>query len=147
MGTLGKALGSFGAFVGGPALIVDHLLNTARGFIFSTALPPPIVGAALKAVELAQTERWRAARALGFADRVRGAFALPHQDSAIVSLIVGEENRAMDISSQMQGRGFDVRAIRPPTVPLGTSRLRITTGAHLEDNQVDTMTQALQELL
>ncbi len=147
MGTLGKALGSFGAFVGGPSLMVDHLLNTARGFIFSTALPPPVVRSASKAVELAQTERWRAVKALGFADRVREAFGLPHQDSAIFSLMVGDESRAMHISSQMQDKGFDVRAVRPPTVPLGTSRLRITTGAHLEETQVDAMIQALQELL
>ncbi len=147
MGTLGKALGCFGAFVGGPSLIVDHLLNTARGFIFSTALPPPVVGAAIKAVELAQAEHWRSVKALGFADRVRGAFGLPHQDSAIFSLMVGDENRAMRISSQMQGKGFDVRAVRPPTVPRSTSRLRITTGAHLEEPEVDAMIQALQGLL
>lgn len=147
MGTLGKALGSFGAFVGGPRLLVDHLLNTARGFIFSTALPAPVVAAALRAVELAQTERWRSIKALGFADRVRGAFGFPHQDSAIFSLVVGDENRAMGISSQMQGQGFDVRAVRPPTVPIGTSRLRITLGAHLEEAQVDAMLRALQELV
>ncbi len=147
MGTLGKALGSFGAFVGGSSLITDHLLNTARGFIFSTALPPSLVGATLKAVELVQAERWRAAKALKFADRARGGFGLPHQDSAIVSLIVGDEVRAMALSSRMQGQGFDVRAIRPPTVPSGTSRLRITTGAHLEEGQVDAMIQALRELL
>ncbi|MDE3246029.1 MAG: 8-amino-7-oxononanoate synthase [Acidobacteriota bacterium] len=147
MGTFGKALGSFGAFLGGPSIIVDHLLNTARGFIFSTALPPSVAGATLKAVELAQAERWRGARALGFAGRVRGALGLPRQDSAIVSLVAGDELRALALSSRMQGRGFDVRAIRPPTVPLGTSRLRITTGAHLEEGQVDAMIQTLRELL
>ena len=147
MGTLGKALGCFGAFVGGPSLMVDHLLNTARGFIFSTSLPPPVVGAAIRAVELARTERWRSAKALGFADRVRAAFGLPHLDSAIFALMVGDEGRAMHISSQMQGKGFDVRAVRPPSVPRGTSRLRITTGAHLEEPEVDAMIQALQGLL
>jgi 8-amino-7-oxononanoate synthase len=147
MGTLGKALGCFGAFVAGPSLMVDHLLNTARGFIFSTALPPPVVGAAIKAVELAQTERWRARRAMDFADQMRASFAVPHLDSAIFSLRVGEENRAMHLSSQLQSKGFDVRAVRPPTVPLGTSRLRITAGAHLEEPQVDAMIQALRGLL
>ncbi len=147
VGTFGKALGTFGAFVGGSSPIVDHLLNTARGFIFSTALPPPVVGAAIKAVELAQTERWRSTKALGFAERVRGAFGLPHLDSAIISLVVGDESRALAISSRMQSLGFDVRAIRPPTVPRGTSRLRITTGAHLEEPQVDAMIQALQGLM
>ncbi len=147
MGTLGKALGGFGAFVCGPSLIVDHLLNTARGFIFSTALPPSIAGASIKAMELAQAERWRAVKALESADRVRGAFGLPHQDSAIISLLMGDEVRAIHISSQMQRKGFDVRAVRPPTVPPGTSRLRITTGAHLEETQVDAMIQSLLELL
>ncbi len=147
MGTLGKALGSFGAFVGGPSLIVDHLLNTARGFIFSTALPPPVVGATLKAVELAQTERWRAIKALGFGSRLRAAFGLAQLDSAIVSLLVGDENQAMALSSHLQGRGFDVRAIRPPTVPLGTSRIRITTGAHLEERDVDALIQVLRGLV
>lgn len=147
MGTLGKALASFGAFMGGPSLIVDHLLNTARGFIFSTALPPPVAGAALRAVELARTERWRAAKALRFADRARAAFGFAHQDSAIFSFLAGDEERAMRLSSGMQRAGFDVRAVRPPTVPRGTSRLRITTGAHLEESQVDAMIQALRELL
>lgn len=146
-GTLGKALGCFGAFVEGPSLIVDHLLNTARGFVYSTALPPPVVGAAIKAVELAQTERWRAARALELADRVREAFGLPRQDSAICSLLVGHEARALQISSRMQASGFDVRAVRPPTVPAGTSRLRITTGAHLEEAQVESMIRTLRGLL
>lgn len=147
MGTLGKALGSFGAFVGGPSMVVDHLLNTARGFIFSTALPPPVVGAALKAVELAQVERWRAAKALGFAGRVRAAFHLPRQDSAFTSVTVGEEGRAMALSAKMQEQGFDVRAVRPPTVPPGTSRLRITTGAHLDEAQVEAMIGVLRGLL
>lgn len=147
MGTLGKALGSFGAFVAGPSLLVDHLLNTARGFTFSTALPPPVVGAALQAVELAQAERWRSVQALEFADRVREAFGQPRQDSAICSLVVGEEGRAMGLASRMQAEGFDVRAVRPPTVPEGTSRLRITTGAHLEEAQVDAMIQALRDRL
>ena len=91
MGTLGKALGGFGAFVAGSRLLREHLVNSARGFIFSTALPPFVLGAAIKAVELAQSERWRAARALEFAERVRGSLGLLHQDSAIVPLVVGDK--------------------------------------------------------
>ena len=71
MGTLGKALGAFGAFVCCDALLREHLLNTARGFIFSTALPPPVVGAALEGVRIAQAEPWRRERALAFAHRLR----------------------------------------------------------------------------
>ncbi len=147
MGTLGKALGGFGAFVTGSHKLRDHLVNSARGFIFSTALPPSVLGVAITAVEVAQSERWRAARAGEFADRVRGALGLPHGDSAIVPLMVGDEARAMQIAFRMQEKGFDVRAVRPPSVPAGTARLRITTGAHLEETQVDAMIRSLKELL
>ena len=72
MGTLGKALGGFGAFVACPALLRDHLVNTCRGFIFSTALPAPVVAASLAALRIARAEPWRRERALAFADRLRG---------------------------------------------------------------------------
>lgn len=120
MGTLGKALGSFGAFVAAPAPLCAHLLNTARGFIFSTALPPPVAAAAL---------------------------ALPAQPSAIVPVATGTEVRALALAAALQARGWDVRAVRPPTVPPGQSRLRITTGAHLEDDAVAGLIAALRSLL
>ncbi len=146
MGTLGKALGGFGAFVAGPRLLRDHLVNTARGFIFSTALPPFVLGSALQAVAVAQAERWRATRALGFAAGLRQALRLPMEDSAIVPVMVGDDHRALRMAADLQRTGFDVRAVRPPTVPPGTSRLRITTGAHLEATQVARLIRCLQEL-
>lgn len=147
MGTLGKALGGFGAFVACPEPLREHFVNTARGFIFSTALPPPSVGAALTAAAIARAEAWRAERALGHAARVRGALGLPAQPSAIVPVLLGDEARALVASAALQARGFDVRAVRPPTVPPGTARLRITTGAHLEDAEVDALITALEEIL
>ena len=147
MGTLGKALGSFGAFVAGPAFMVDHLINTARGFIFSTALPPPVVGAAIKGAELAMTERWRASKALQLAARLRESLGVPPQDSAIIPVFIGEDAKAMAIASSLQSRGFDVRAVRPPSIPKGTARLRITTGAHLEETQLESLITALKEVL
>lgn len=147
MGTLGKALGSFGAFVAGPGFMVDHFINTARGFIYSTALPATVVGAALKAVEVAQTERWRAVKALRLAARLRESIGAPLQNSAIVPVPIGDEARALAMASGLQTQGFDVRAVRPPTVPKGTARLRITTGAHLQETELDALIAALKENL
>lgn len=146
MGTLGKALGSFGAFVCCPASLREHLVNTARGFIFSTALPPPVLGAALEGVRLARCEPWRRERALAHASLLREALGQAPCPSAIVPVPVGEDSRAVALAQALQARGFDVRAVRPPTVPEGSARLRITTGAHLEAAQVQGLLAALGEL-
>jgi 8-amino-7-oxononanoate synthase len=143
MGTLGKALGSFGAFVCCDTLLRDHLLNTSRGFIFSTALPPPVIGAALEGIRLARAEPWRRGRALALADRLRDALGQPHRPSAIVPVPVGADTAAVRLAEALQSLGYDVRAVRPPTVPEGSARLRITTGAHLDDTQFDGLLQAL----
>ncbi|MCC6514333.1 MAG: 8-amino-7-oxononanoate synthase [Geothrix sp.] len=147
MGTLGKAIGSFGAFVCCAALLRDHLLNTARGFIFSTALPPPVLGAALEGIRLARNEPWRRERALTLAGRLRSALGQACQPAAIVPVPVGADVAALRLAQALQVRGFDVRAVRPPTVPEGSARLRITTGAHLADGEVVALTDALLDLL
>ncbi|MBP1773339.1 MAG: 8-amino-7-oxononanoate synthase [Holophagaceae bacterium] len=143
MGTLGKALGAFGAFVCCDALLREHLVNAARGFIFSTALPPPVVGAALEGVRIARAEPWRRGRALGLANRLRRALGQPDQPSAIVPVPVGPDIAAVRLAGLLQTEGFDVRAVRPPTVPEGSARLRITTGAHLQDAQMEALAAAL----
>jgi 8-amino-7-oxononanoate synthase len=147
MGTLGKALGSFGAFVCCEASLRTHLLNSARGFIFSTALPPPVVAAALEGLRLAQAEPWRRERALALAERLRLALGQPSQPSAIVPVPIGEDTAAVHLAQTLQAQGFDVRAVRPPTVPEGTARLRITTGAHLTDAEIDGLLRALSASL
>ncbi|NTW85212.1 MAG: 8-amino-7-oxononanoate synthase [Holophagaceae bacterium] len=147
MGTLGKGLGAFGAFVCCPEVLREHLLNTARGFVFSTALPPPVVGAALAGIRLARAEPWRRERALALAGRLRQALGQPDQPSAIIPIPIGPDAEAVRIARMLQGRGFDVRAVRPPTVPVGSARLRITTGAHLGDAPVDALIHALAECL
>ena len=147
MGTLGKALGSFGAFLCCSEVLRNHLLNTARGFIYSTALPPAAVGASLEAARLAREKRHRAERALGFAARLRRALDLPDQASAIVPWVLGEADLALQAARQLQAVGFDARAVRPPTVPPGSARIRFTTSAHLHEVEVDALIQALQEPL
>ena len=144
MGTLGKALGSFGAFVACSGALRDHLVNTCRGFIFSTALPAPVVAAALAAVGLAQSEPHRRKRALRHADRLATALGIPLYPSAIVPVLIGSDADAMARAEALHKAGFDVRAVRPPTVPEGTSRLRITTGAHLGDGDVTALLRALE---
>ncbi len=147
MGTLGKGIGAFGAFVCCPAILREHLLNTARGFIFSTALPPPVVGAALAGIRIARAEPWRRERALALAGRLRQALGQPDRPSAIVPVPIGPDAEAVRIAQELQARGFDVRAVRPPTVPAGSARLRITTGAHLADAPVEALILALAECL
>ncbi len=146
MGTLGKALGSFGAFVACPAALRDHLVNTCRGFIFSTALPAPVAAAALEGLRLARAEPWRRELSLAHASALRAALGLPAGPSAIVPVHVGGNAEALRLAADLQARGLDVRAIRPPTVPEGQARLRITTGAHLRDADVDRLAAALTAL-
>jgi 8-amino-7-oxononanoate synthase len=146
MGTLGKALGSFGAFVACSRELREHFVNTCRGFIFSTALPPASVGAALEAVRIAREEPWRRERALSHAQCIREALGISSHPSAIVPVVVGAEAEAVRWAHCLQEKGFDVRAVRPPAVPEGTSRLRITTGAHLEASHVEALIDALESL-
>ncbi len=134
VGTLGKALGSYGAYVCGEEEMVRYLLNTARSLIFSTAPGPPAVAGALAALELLQerphrVERLRAnARVLRRSLAAEG-FAVTDGEMHIVPLIVGEERAAMRLCERAIERGVFAQAIRPPTVPVGTSRLRLATMA------------------
>ncbi len=134
VGTLGKALGSYGAYVCAEEEMIRYLLNTARSLIFSTAPGPPAVAGALAALELLQerphrVERLRAnARVLRRALAAEG-FAVTDGEMHIVPLIVGEERAAMRLCERAIERGVFAQAIRPPTVPAGTSRLRLATMA------------------
>ncbi len=134
VGTLGKALGSYGAYACASAEMIRYLINTARPLIFSTAPPPPAVAGALAALQLLQerphrVQRLRSnARALRRALAARG-FAVNEADMHIVPLIVGDERDAMRLCQEGIERGVFAQAIRPPTVPAGSSRLRLTVMA------------------
>ena len=134
IGTLGKALGSYGAYACASAEMVRYLLNTARSLIFSTAPPPPAVAGALAALELLRERPHRVERLHSNARALRRALAaegFPVADSEmqIVPLIVGEEHAAMRLCQEAIEQGVFAQAIRPPTVPGGTSRLRLTVMA------------------
>ena len=134
VGTLGKALGGYGAYVCGSAQLVDFLINSARPFIFSTAPPPPAVAAAHAALELL-TEQPKLVERLGanaaaLRDGLRGEGLEPiGADTQIVPLVIGEAEDAMALSERLLAEGVFAQAIRPPTVPPGTCRLRLTTMA------------------
>jgi 8-amino-7-oxononanoate synthase len=134
LGTLGKALGGYGAYVGGSRELMDFLINTARPFIFSTAPPPPAVAAASAALELLaespkRVERLRAnAKALREGLRFEGLEPIG-SDTQIVPLVIGEAGDAMALCERLLEQGVFAQAIRPPTVPAGTCRLRLTVMA------------------
>jgi 8-amino-7-oxononanoate synthase len=134
VGTLGKTLGSYGAYVCGSAKIVDLLINSARPFIFSTALPPPVIGAALAALTLLDGQPGMVEQLRRNGTILRDALAGHGLDvgasrTQIIPLVVGEARRAMAVCERtLEGRAF-AQAIRPPTVPEGTSRLRLSVMA------------------
>jgi 8-amino-7-oxononanoate synthase len=147
MGTFGKAFGSFGAFVAGDADLIDFLVQKSRTYIYTTALPPAVAAATFAALEVAQRDDWRRERVLAHARRVHGVLGLPGTSvSPIIPVILGDEARALAASRELESRGFLVSAIRPPTVPAGTARLRVTLSATHEESQVDALITALAEV-
>jgi len=146
--TAGKALGVSGAFVAGPAWAIDYLVQRARPFIFSTA-PPPSVAAALDAsLDIIESEPQRRSalleRALALRLRLAAAgVTLPNGSSPIVPVLLGENDRATAVAEALQADGFDVRAIRPPTVPPGTARLRIAVNLTLTGELIEQFVSSL----
>lgn len=148
MATLGKALGTAGAFVAGSEQLIESLVQHARSYIYTTALPPAVAAATLASLELLNEEAWRRdhlhALIRRFREAVTGAgFALLESDSAIQPLVVGDAERAVLLSERLKARGILISAIRPPTVPAGTSRLRITLSAAHSEAQVDRLVEEL----
>jgi 8-amino-7-oxononanoate synthase len=144
VGTLSKALGSAGGFVAGPRRMIDLLVNRARSAIYSTAIAPAAAAAALAALGVVRSAEGDALRTRlrGFVQRVAPGHATP-----IVPVVLGPEEAALAASAALLERGLFVPAIRPPTVPPGTSRLRVTLSAAHTDAQVDALAAALAALV
>jgi 8-amino-7-oxononanoate synthase len=152
MGTLGKALGTFGAFVAGADDLVETLVQTARTYIYTTALPPAVAAATRASLRVMQDEPWRRTRVLDHAARFRREAAglglrLPGSPTPIQPVIFGSEAAAVAASEALRARGLWAPAIRPPTVPAGTSRLRITFSAAHSSADVDRLLDALASLV
>jgi 8-amino-7-oxononanoate synthase len=151
MGTLGKALGTFGAFVAGPEDLVETLLQQARTYIYTTALPPAVAAATRAALRVMQEEPERRERVLGHAARFRSeaqglGLCVPASTTPIQPIVIGSESAALAASEALRAQGLWIPAIRPPTVPAGTSRLRITFSAAHRDADVDRLLEALARL-
>ena len=140
MGTLSKALASEGGFIAGKRSLIDYLANTARSFIFSTALSPATIAVSRAALDIVRTEpaarKTLLAHSLWFREELRAAgFAVPDHPTPIISIVLGQPDMAVDFSERLMKKQIFVSAIRPPTVPAGTSRLRINMMAtHAKDD-------------
>jgi len=142
--TGGKALGAAGALVACSAAVRDHLVDRARTFAFTTAAPPAVVGALAAALRLAPRADAERARARAFARRLAEALELPAPAAAIVPVVIGESGRAMRVAEHLRAARLEVRAVRPPTVPEGTSRLRVVCHAFNSDEELARLIDGLR---
>ncbi|WP_120717046.1 8-amino-7-oxononanoate synthase [Tsuneonella amylolytica] len=150
LATCGKALGCEGALVLGPRLYRDFLVNRGRGFIFSTA-PSPLIAATLRAslaiAAQADDRRERLRALVRHAAGVLEPLGIEPSGSHIQPIVIGDDLRTMEIAGLLQARGFDVRGIRPPTVPEGTARLRVSITLNVGESDIDDLAQALKDIL
>jgi 7-keto-8-aminopelargonate synthetase-like enzyme len=152
LGTLGKSLGSFGAFVAGSRVLRDLFVNTARSFIFSCALAPPQVAAARAALEVMQREPWRREHLSQNADRLRNGLAQRGISTApstthILPVIVGSNDATMKLCERLLENGVYAQGIRHPSVPESTARLRITPMATHRSSEIDHLVDLLAKEL
>ena len=152
MATLGKALGTFGAFVAGSEALVETLIQHARTYLYTTAAPACLAEASRAALKLVQIENWRREHLNWLIQRFRAGarqLNLPMLDSitAIQPLLLGKAERAVAVSEQLRDHAILAAAIRPPTVPAGSARLRITLTAAHSEQHIDRLLSALQEVM
>jgi 8-amino-7-oxononanoate synthase len=150
--TAGKALGVSGAFVAGPAWAIDYVIQRARPFIFSTAPPPAMAAAVEASLDVIEAEPQRRARLRATAQTLRARLqtaGVPAGAGAsqIVPIFIGDNDAAVAVAEAMQADGFDVRAVRPPSVPPGTARLRICINVNLTGEMIDRFVPALVSAL
>jgi 8-amino-7-oxononanoate synthase len=152
IGTFGKAFGTFGAFVAAEAEVIEYLIQKARPYIYTTALPPGVAAATRAALRVAEREPWRREKvhALTIRFRTRAqslGMPLSASTTPIQPVVVGEAARALEVSAALEHAGFLVTAIRPPTVPAGSARLRVTLSASHSEADVDALVEALHHAL
>lgn len=153
VGTLSKAIGTLGGFVAGPQSLVDWLWNKARPQVFSTALPPVICAAATAAIQIVRNDPERRTRLWQRCEFVRrelasrGIEVVANSTGPIIPIVLGDPNAAVAAQRKLEERGCLVAAIRPPTVPQGTSRLRISLSAAHDESALKSLVAALQEVV
>jgi len=147
-GTLGKAFGCFGAFIAGSENLIDHLVNQARSYIYTTAMPPALASAARAALRRVKEDEWRRDHLRALIGHFReGAsrrgLELMVSDSPIQPMLIGDSEAALNVAASLERQGFLVVAMRPPTVRSGTARLRITLSAAHKTTQLDALLDAV----
>lgn len=152
MATFGKGLGTFGAFVAGSDALIETLIQFSRSYIYTTAIPPSIAASTRAGLRLLQTESWRRqhlAELISYFTHEAGLLNLPlmKSNTAIQPLLVGDAEAALALSQALEANGFWVSAIRPPTVPADSARLRITLSAAHSKEQVEQLLQILAKLM
>lgn len=145
VGTLSKAFGSYGGYICGSNLLIDYLRNSARSFIFSTALPPMVIASALAALDIMKEDTNLAAKALANAKLFTSLLGIEAAQSTIVPLIIGEAEKTLAASQKLEQEGFFVAAIRPPTVPPNTSRLRFTFSSQHKQKDIERLAEAIKQ--
>ena len=150
VGTLGKAFGTAGAFVAGSEELIETLIQFARPYIYTTSQPPAVACATLQSLELLRSEHWRREHLNRLITRFRQGAAeiglsLMDSPTPIQPILVGDSARALKLSALLKDRGLLVGAIRPPTVPAGSARLRVTLSAAHSDAQLELLLEALAE--
>ena len=151
VGTLGKSFGTFGAFVAGSEALIETLIQYSRSYIYTTALPPAIAAATIASLQIVREESWRRDKLGQLVARFRrGAvqigLQLAESNTPIQPVLINNDEKVMQVGQQLRASGFLVGAIRPPTVPVGTGRLRITFSANHSEEQVDQLVAALDSL-
>jgi 8-amino-7-oxononanoate synthase len=144
MGTLSKAIGAYGGYLCASDAVIELIRNRARTLIYSTGLPPAIVAAAIAALDLIEREPAYATRPLAKARAFACQAGLPEPESPIVPVVVGSADAALAASQLLEQHGFLVIAIRPPTVPRGTARLRLTFTAEHPDHEIERLAQLVR---
>ena len=152
MGTLGKSFGTFGAFIAGSEALIDTLIQFARTYIYTTALPPAIACASSASLQIVHREHWRREHLQSLIQRFRAGaeqlgLQLMDSQTPIQPVLINNDQRVMEINQQLRSKGFMVGAIRPPTVPAGSGRLRITLSANHSNQQIDQLLDALEACL
>ena len=146
--TFGKAFGLFGACVAGPSWLIEYLVNHCRTFIFTTSVPPLLLVGIETVLDIIETQSERRLRVLELSNRLRsqlkaGGINVGKGWGPIVPIIIGSNQVTLDVAKRLQTAGFDIRAIRPPTVPTGTERLRISVHADHSEQEIDELGSAL----
>jgi 8-amino-7-oxononanoate synthase len=147
MGTLSKAIGGYGGYLCASTAVIELIRNRARSFVYSTGLPPANVAAAITALDLIEREPAYAALPLQKARAFTRMVGLPEAQSPIVPLLMGEAESALAAARRLETEGFLVIAIRPPTVPKGTARLRLTFTAQHPDAEIERLADAVRSRL